>query len=216
MLDLDALVAHPSVPTLHQIQRRVSAGWIDSHLRNPGRQAPPIAMHLHRRNSGAHRRSFRPRVLLLCVSLALSVLAPVPSGAVDTPTRNPPVEDRALRDSREAVKSGQWERAVALLQPYLRAQPQDADGHNLLGFSLRKLARHAESEAAYDRALAIDPAHLGAHEYRGELMLILGRRDKALVHLQALERLCGLQCEEYQELRRALDAKPQVRPKPRW
>ena len=35
----------------------------------------------------------------------------------DTPTRNPPVEDRALRESRDAVKSSQWERAVALLQP---------------------------------------------------------------------------------------------------
>jgi tetratricopeptide (TPR) repeat protein len=103
------------------------------------------------------------------------------------------MEDRAIRESREAVKSSQWERAVAVLQPYLRAQPQDADGHNLLGFSLRKLGRHAESEAAYDRALAIDPTHLGAHEYRGELMLVLGRRDQALVHLQALERLCGLQ-----------------------
>lgn len=156
------------------------------------------------------------RTLLPSVALIVSALAPLTTVAVDVPNRNPPMEDRAIRESREAVKSSQWERAVALLQPYLRAQPQDADGHNLLGFSLRKLGRHAESEVAYDRALAIDPAHLGAHEYRGELMLILGRRDQALVHLQALERLCGLQCEEYQELRRALDAKPQARPKPRW
>jgi Flp pilus assembly protein TadD len=135
------------------------------------------------------------------------------SFAVDVPNRNPPLEDRALREGREAVKGSQWERAVALLQPYLRANPQDADGHNLLGFSLRKLGRHAESEVAYDRALAIDPAHLGAHEYRGELMLILGRREQAHVHLQALERLCGVQCEEYQELRRAIDGTPQARPK---
>ena len=156
------------------------------------------------------------RRILLSSALVLGALVPWTANAVDVPNRNPPMEDRAIRESREAVKSSQWERAVAVLQPYLRAQPQDADGHNLLGFSLRKLGRHAESEAAYDRALAIDPAHLGAHEYRGELMLILGRRDQALVHLQALERLCGLQCEEYQELRRALDAKPQARPKPRW
>jgi hypothetical protein len=47
-------------------------------------------------------------------------------------------------------------------------------------------------------------------------MLILGRRDRALMHLQALERLCGLQCEEYLDLRRAFDKLPQVRPKPRW
>lgn len=121
-----------------------------------------------------------------------------------------------MRESRQAVKDRQWERAVGLLQPYLRANPQDADGHNLLGFSMRKLGRQAESELAYDRALAIDPAHLGAHEYRGELMLTLGRRDRALYHLQMLERLCGLQCEEYLELRRAIEGTPQVRPKPRW
>jgi tetratricopeptide (TPR) repeat protein len=154
--------------------------------------------------------------LLPWVAVIVSALAPLPSGAVDVPNRNSPLEDRAMREGREAVKKQQWDRAIALLQPYLRAHPQDADGHNLLAFSLRKLGRHAESETAYDRALALDPNHLGAHEYRGELMLLLGRREQALVHLQALERLCGLQCEEYQELRRAIDAKPQARPKPRW
>lgn len=153
---------------------------------------------------------------VLSGSVVLCGLLPVVSVAVDVPNRNPPMEDRAMRDSRDAVKQQQWERALALLQPYLRAHPQDADGHNLLAFSLRKLGRHGESETAYDRALAIDPNHLGAHEYRGELMLLLGRREQALVHLQALERLCGLQCEEYLELRRAIEAKPQARPKPRW
>jgi tetratricopeptide (TPR) repeat protein len=160
--------------------------------------------------------SKRSSPLFLVAALLIGVCAFGKAHAVDVPNRNPPVEDRAMRDSRDAVKKQQWERAVALLQPYLQAQPQDADGHNLLAFSLRKLGRHGESETAYDRALAIDPNHLGAHEYRGELMLLLGRREQALVHLQALERLCGLQCEEYQELRRALDAKPQARPKPRW
>lgn len=121
-----------------------------------------------------------------------------------------------MRESRDAVKNQKWERAIALLQPYLGAHPQDADGHNLLAFSLRKLGRYGASEKAYDRALAIDPSHLGAHEYRGELMLILGRREQALLHLQALERLCGLQCEEYQELLRAMEAKAAERPKPRW
>lgn len=158
----------------------------------------------------------RSSALLVSAALALCALAPLTAHAVDVPNRNPPLEERAMRESREAIKNNQWARAVTLLQPYLRGQPQDADGHNLLGFSLRKLGRIAESEAAYDRALAIDPAHLGAHEYRGELMLLLGRREQALTHLRALERLCGQQCEEYQELRRALEAKPQARPKPRW
>jgi tetratricopeptide (TPR) repeat protein len=155
-------------------------------------------------------------VLRLAAAMLIGVCTFGTVHAADVPNRNPPVEDRAMRDGRDAVKKQQWERAITLLQPYLRAHPQDADGHNLLAFSLRKLGRHGESETAYDRALALDPNHLGAHEYRGELMLLLGRREQALAHLQALERLCGLQCEEYQELRRALDAKPQARPKPRW
>lgn len=150
--------------------------------------------------------------------VACAVLLPglVPAAlAVDVPARNPPIEDRALREARAAVKEGAWERALALLQPYAQAQPDDADAHNLLGYSLRKLQRYADSEAAYGRALALDPGHLGAHEYLGELMLILGRRDRALHHLQVLERLCGTGCEEYQELRRAIDAAAPV-PRGRW
>lgn len=153
---------------------------------------------------------------LLSGAVMLFVLAPLTSVAVDVPSRNPPLEDRARRESRDAVKNQQWDRAITLLQSYLGTHPQDADGHNLLAFSLRKLGRHAESETAYDRALDLDPNHLGAHEYRGELMLLLGRREQALVHLQALGRLCSQQCEEYLELRRAIEAKPPARPKPRW
>jgi Flp pilus assembly protein TadD len=147
---------------------------------------------------------------IACAAL-LAGLAPV-ALAVDVPNRNPPVEDRAMREARAAVKEGAWERALALLQPFVQAQPDDADAHNLLGYSLRKLQRHAESEAAYGRALALDPGHLGAHEYLGELMIILGRRDRALHHLRELERLCGTGCEEYQELRRAFDAAPAPTP----
>ena len=46
-------------------------------------------------------------------------------------------------------------------------------------------------------------------------MLLLGRRDRALHHLQVLERLCGTGCEEYQELRRAIDAAAPA-PRGRW
>ena len=151
---------------------------------------------------------------LACAALLASLTPAVL--AVDVPNRNPPVEDRAMREARAAAKEGAWERALVLLQPYARAQPDDADAHNLLGYSLRKLQRYAESEAAYGRALALDPGHLGAHEYLGELMLILGRRDRALHHLQVLERLCGTGCEEYQELRRAIEAAPAAAPRGRW
>jgi hypothetical protein len=66
------------------------------------------------------------------VAVIVSALAPLTSDAVDVPNRNSPLEDRAIREGREAVTKQQWDRAIALLQPYLRAHPQDADGHNLL------------------------------------------------------------------------------------
>jgi tetratricopeptide (TPR) repeat protein len=144
------------------------------------------------------------RVAALVIALAVW-LSPMPVSAVDVPTSNPPLEDLAMRQAREAVSQKAWEQALTLLQGHLRAAPDDADGHNLLGYSLRHLGRHAESLAAYERALALNPAHLGAHEYLGELFLQTGQRARALRQLQILADLCQAQCEEYQELRQAIE-----------
>jgi tetratricopeptide (TPR) repeat protein len=141
----------------------------------------------------------------LALILALGLMAPT-AHAVDVPNRNPALEERAMREAREAIQQRAWARALERLQPHLQAYPDDADAHNLAGFSLRHLGRHEESLAAYERALALDPAHLGAHEYLGELMLTLGRPERALHHLQVLARLCEARCEEYLDLKRAYEA----------
>lgn len=115
----------------------------------------------------------------------------------DAPRRA--MEDRADLDvALERAKS-----PLDVCQAFVA--PDDADGHNLLGYSLRHLGRHAESLAAYERALALNPAHLGAHEYLGELFLQTGQRARALRQLQILAELCQAQCEEYQELKQAIE-----------
>lgn len=135
-------------------------------------------------------------------------LSPMQVSAVDVPTSNPPLEDLAMRQAREAVSQQAWERALTLLQGHLRAVPDDADGHNLLGYSLRHLGRYADSLVAYERALALDASHLGAHEYLGELFLQTGQRDRALRQLQILADLCQSQCEEYRELKQVIEQQP--------
>ena len=135
--------------------------------------------------------------------------------AADVPNRNAPVEERAMREARAAIAASQWNQAVELLQAHVRVYADEADAHNLLGYSLRQVGQHAASQAAYERALQLDPAHRGAHEYIGELMLTLGRRDRALFHLGELERLCGTSCQEYQQLKRAVDGDHAGRRK-RW
>ena len=154
-------------------------------------------------------RPLKHRPGALCtalLSLALAAALPKPAGAVDVPHRNPPAEEKAVRQAREAIADQAWPRAIELLQTHVRAYPDDADAHNLLGYSLRQHGRYELAQAAYERALAIEPEHLGAHEYLGQLMLTLGRRERALHHLSTLERLCQAHCEGYQQLKRSLES----------
>jgi tetratricopeptide (TPR) repeat protein len=148
--------------------------------------------------------------------LALGLLAGAgPLAAVDVPNRNSPIEERAMRDARAALAASQWTQAVELLQAHVRVFPEDADAFSLLGYSLRQSGQRAVSQAAYERALELDPAHRGAHSYMGELMLTLGRRDRALFHLSELERLCGTSCHEYLQLQRAVEG-ANAAPAKRW
>ncbi|MBS1173793.1 MAG: tetratricopeptide repeat protein [Proteobacteria bacterium] len=56
----------------------------------------------------------------------------------------------------------------------------------------------------YDKALALDPKHRGAHEYIGEAYLIAGDLAKAEEHLAILDKLCFFGCEEYSELKKKI------------
>jgi len=145
-------------------------------------------------------------LLALALPLVLAAALVSPACAVDVPHRNPPAEERAVRQAREAIAEQAWRRAIELLQTHTLAYPDDADAHNLLGYSLRQIESYELSLAAYERALAINPEHLGAHEYLGQLMLTLGRRERAMHHLGALERLCQASCEGYQQLKRSLES----------
>ena len=60
------------------------------------------------------------------------------------------------------------------------------------------------SYAHYQRALRLDPAHLGAHEYLGELYLQRGEPEQARAQLAELELLCPAGCEERSELADAI------------
>ncbi|MGQ0620388.1 MAG: tetratricopeptide repeat protein [Panacagrimonas sp.] len=78
---------------------------------------------------------------------------------------------------------------------------------NYLGFAHRKLGKFDQAQAYYAQALQIDPQHLGAHEYLGELYLQMGHVDLALMQLQKLRQLCAFGCAEEEELRRWLAAR---------
>jgi Flp pilus assembly protein TadD len=104
----------------------------------------------------------------------------------------------------EAIRAGQYAAAIRRLEPYTLQFPRDADGWNWLGYAYRKSGQLKPAFARYERALAVDPGHRGAHEYIGEAYLQDGRPEMAERHLKRLEELCRGGCEELDDLRRAI------------
>ena len=82
----------------------------------------------------------------------------------------------------------------------------DADWNYLMGYSLRKGATpdFAGAEKFYNEALRIDPKHLGALEYSGELYLMKGDLAGAEKRLTALDKACTFGCEQYTDLKKAI------------
>lgn len=104
------------------------------------------------------------------------------------------------------IEAGEYEQALAGLEIHIERNRDDADAFNWLGYANRKLGRLEEAGKAYARALSLDPDHKGAHEYAGELRLMLGDLEGAERHLAALDRICFLGCEEYDELKAEIAA----------
>lgn len=85
--------------------------------------------------------------------------------------------------------------------------PNNANVNNLLGYTSRKLKMYSSSATYYSRALKIDPNHLGALEYQGELFVVTNKISMARKNLKKLEKLCGVNCVEYKDLLTAIGKK---------
>jgi Tfp pilus assembly protein PilF len=144
------------------------------------------------------------KTLLIVCALA----AVLPAQAVDMPQARPePSATDRLSKVRLALSNKDWSFAQRELQAGVRAEPNNADMHNLLAYTYRKRPGPDITKAFehYYIALRIDPKHKGAHEYIGQAYLMEKRLPEAEKHLAELEKLCGnTTCAEYQELAKAI------------
>ena len=62
-----------------------------------------------------------------------------------------------------------------------------------------------KSSYHYEKALSINPKHLGALEYQGELYLALGDIESAKENLVKIDDICFTQCSELKQLKKAID-----------
>lgn len=123
-------------------------------------------------------------------------------------------EDAGAARYRAAValiNQGKYAEAIEdlyLAQAILGPHP---DILNYLGYSNRKLGRMAEAQDYYGQALKLDPNHLGANEYLGELYLEIGEIGKAKRRLKRLDNLCAFACAEREALARLIDISASTR-----
>ena len=115
--------------------------------------------------------------------------------------------DPNYQEGKKALQSQDWKKAIDLLSKAVQSVPNNSDAHNLLGYAYRKSGRFDASFVQYNEALKLDPMNKHAHEYIGEAYLLTDNLPKAEQHLADLQRICSpIPCEEYKELRRAVDA----------
>ena len=127
-----------------------------------------------------------------------------PTPAAPTPTPAVVVDELAL--SRTLIAAKNYRQALVELKRVDRVVMNNADVNNLLGYASRKLAQYSQAGVYYVKALKIDPKHLGALEYQGELFVIQKKMTLAQQNLAKLKKLCGTSCEEYLDLKKAITA----------
>ena len=140
------------------------------------------------------------KYLLITFLLLLSFIGNIQ--AADTaPIKSDPAW---LTESRASIKAEKYDQAIKQLQA--ANDTSSADWNNLMGYSLRKKQPPdlVGAEKYYQAALKIDPNHRGALEYYGMLKLINNDLTGAEALLARLDKVCTFGCEEYSDLKAAI------------
>jgi len=135
--------------------------------------------------------------------------APGAALALGSDSTPEPQQVDSYKQAKDLIDDEKYAKAIPLLQQSIKEKGEYADALSLLGYSNRKLGDKAKAMTYYTKALNLEPQHLGANEYLGELYLELNDLPKAQARLAILKGACG-DCEEYEDLEEAIDAYKQA------
>ncbi len=100
------------------------------------------------------------------------------------------------------AKADRYQEAIDVLD--LLDNPNTPRALNYRGYATRKLGRTDEGISYYLKSVALDPNYPQVREYLGEAYIIEGKYDLAKEQLATIEKLCGSECEYYEDLANAL------------
>ena len=150
------------------------------------------------------------KILVLLLFVSFNAIGAGTSSSTDDSTQTADQIIKLYALAEKHIDNQSYDKSLKLLKKLTKREDlgtKRADIYNLLGFSYRKLENPDldKSFAAYMMAIELDPSHLGAHEYLGELYLMRDQKDKAVIILKKLDQLAGSNTEEYRELKIAID-----------
>jgi Flp pilus assembly protein TadD len=117
--------------------------------------------------------------------------------------------DHAYVEAVALINAGRYEQALESLKASEMVFGPHPDILTYMGYANRKLHRYDQAEYYYTEALAVDPTHVGATEYYGELKVERGDLVAARKLLARLDDICTFGCSEAEELRTWIDKAPQ-------
>ncbi|MGH6890767.1 MAG: tetratricopeptide repeat protein [Dongiaceae bacterium] len=138
---------------------------------------------------------FRAAAIVVLGLLAFSGAAYAAGSSSASESQQPDL----YKQAKDYVDDEEYAKAIPLLQKSIQEKGEYADALNLLGYSNRKLGDQAKAMTYYTKALNMEPNHLGANEYLGELYLEMNDLPKAEERLAVLKSACG-DCDEYEDL----------------
>ena len=141
--------------------------------------------------------------VFIVIQLSLGVTLADPTSTDNNDKTEPVSVD--YKNGSIAAYNGKFQVAIKHLERAARISPNNPDVYNLLGYSHRKLDQLEKAFDYYWKALKLDPRHLGANEYIGELYLRTNNLKKAEEHLAVLDDVCLFGCDEYDDLKDAIE-----------
>ena len=109
--------------------------------------------------------------------------------------------DPNVVEGKKALDNKDLKKAIDLFEKAAAADPKNANVQNYLGFAHRGSGNLDLAIKYYQEALRLSPGHKGAHEYIGEAYLLADNPGKADEHLQKLDQICMMGCEELKQLK---------------
>lgn len=141
---------------------------------------------------------FRKFLLVLCVAPLLMGF----TGGDSSTSSKAPKHEQYFSRGQAALEKQEYDDAVKWYKKALRKKENYPDALNGLAFSMRMIAAGhiKQAEDLYNQALTIDPEHVGALEYQGELWVWKGELVKANDNLEKLKQLGAEEADELAEM----------------